>query len=91
MNGGEAQRNRLLEASMAGPSRQTTLAALIDEHASASAALSAILAEPSVRVSEDEYSRADNREFDAKQAVLTFLWANHGITRAMARKLGDIL
>ena len=94
MNGGEAQRNRLLEASMAnGPQEWPSkpLFSMVNDAVTTAMVFSELTAQPRHIVSDEEYCRADEAAYIAKMALLEFLWEHHGITRSMVRNLGGIL
>ena len=87
MSGGEAQRNRLLEASMAGNECIPTTLKRLEAAISARDTLNGL----SYYASEIEFAEADKRSLEARDTVLNHLLDAHGITRAMARNLGDLL
>ncbi|MDE2434701.1 MAG: hypothetical protein KGM49_00440 [Sphingomonadales bacterium] len=42
-------------------------------------------------ISDAQYCRADEAAYEARAALLDHLFTEHGVGRALARKLGDVL
>ena len=57
----------------------------------AAEAYSACVAKPRDEVTDEEFNRAQEAEFDTLQALLARLWIDHGIDRELARKIGGLL
>jgi hypothetical protein len=57
----------------------------------AAEAYSACVAKPADEVTDEEFNRVQEAEFDTLQALYARLWIDHGIDRELARKIGGLL